>query len=474
MANLCFGFVNYVMSNPVKEETLYHGKEAFLRQTAFSLGGIPMNLPWVLVTSFLMFFLTDIALIPATVVSGLFLFCRFFDAVNDPLIGLMADNTKSRHGRYRPWMLAGALGLIPAVVLLFWAHPEWSQSARSWYACILYCVTVVFATMWDIPYGALNSCITPYAGERARYASSRILISSVACAVGSALFTPLVTKFSGAEGNAVNGYVLAALVISVCALPFAFITFFGTKEVVYPPKGQKISVKALIGVVVKNPPLLCILSGFFVYGFLQYGRGTCAMYYFSYSMNNMAMFPLYNLVNGLLSGGAAFFGASVLIKIFKEKKTACIFGYVLLLASCLVMYILDAATTPAIIMLLLLWIGSLGTGLVTGMVYGMIPDTVEYGQWKSGVRTDGFIYAGASFMLKLGGAVGPALLGVLLAAAGYVPNEAQSASALAMINGCMNLLPAVLCAIAIVFLIFYKLNNKLHAQIREELAAREQ
>ena len=463
------------MSNPVKEENLYHGKEAFWRQTAFSLGGIPMNLPWVLVTSFLMFFLTDIALVPTTIVSALFLVCRLFDAINDPLIGLMADNTKSRHGRYRPWMLAGALGLIPSVVLLFWAHPDWSQPARTWYACILYCITVVFATMWDIPYGALNSCITPYAGERARYASSRILVSSVACAIGSALFIPLMTTFSGSDGaNVVNGYVLAALIISVCAIPFAFITFFGTKEVVYPPKGQKISVKALIGVVAKNPPLLCILIGFAVYGFLQYGRGTCAMYYFTYSMDNLALFSVYNLVNGILSGGAAFVGASVLIRIFKEKKIACIFGYALLLVSCLIMYVLDPATTPDVVLLILLWIGSLGTGLVTGMLYGMIPDTVEYGQWKSGVRTDGFIYAGASFMLKVGGAVGPALLGVLLASAGYVPNEAQSATSLDMINKCMNLLPAVLCVIAIVFLVFYKLNNKLHAQIREELATREQ
>lgn len=463
------------MSNPVKkEETLYHGKEAFWRQTAFSLGGIPMNLPWVLVTNFLMFFLTDVALIPAAVVSGLFLFCRFIDAINDPFIGLMADNTKSRHGRYRPWMLVGALCLVPAVVLLFWAHPDWSQSARTWYACILYCVVVCFATMWDIPYGALNSCITPYAGERARYASSRILVSSVACAIGSSLFTPLVGTFSGSTGNTVNGYVLAALVISVCAIPFALITFFGTKEVVYPPKDQKLSVKSLYNVIAKNPPLLIILIGFFVYGFLQYGRGTCAMYYFSYSMNNMAIFPIYNLVNGLLSGGAAFFGASVLIKIFKEKKIACIFGYILLLVSCLVMFVLDAATTPGIVMLILLWIGSLGTGLVTGMVYGMIPDTVEYGQWKSGIRTDGFIYSGASFMLNLGGAVGPAVLGVLLDSAGYVPNVAQSESSLAMINGCMNLLPAVLCLIAIVFLLFYKLNNKLHAQIRADLAAQEQ
>lgn len=112
---------------------------------------------------------------------------------------------------------------------------------------------------------------------------------------------------------------------------------------------------------------------------------------------------------------------------------------------------------------------------MTGLIYGMIPDTVEYGQWKSGVRTDGFVYAITSFMLKLGGAVGPSLLGVMLAGAGYLGGVAeQSASALSMINVCMNLVPTILAVVAIVALVFYKLDNKLYGQIRAELDAREQ
>lgn len=452
----------------VREQTYYHGKDAIRRQLAFSLGGIPMNLPWILVSYYLMYFLTDIALVPTLVVSALFLGVRAFDAINDPIIGLMSDNTKSRWGRYRPWMLGGAIILVPSVIMLFWAHPNWSVSARIWYTCILYCVAVVGATMWDIPYGALNSCITPFPGERARFASSRILVSSIACAVGSGVFLPLITKFGGASGDIVGGYAKATLLICICALPFAFITFFGTKEVIYPPKGQKIRPGKLARVILQNPPLLIILVGFFVYGFMNYGRGTVAMYYFTYNWDNSNMFAVYNLVNGILSGVAAFFGA-YLMKLFKNKKSTCIFGYGILAISCVILIFLNPGNSTMTVALLLLWLGGMANGLVTGMIYGMIPDTVEYGQWKTGIRTDGFIYASTSFMNKMGGAAGPALLGVLLNFAGYVPNTHQTAKSLNMINSCMNLMPAIMAVIAIICLMFYKLDSKTHAKILAEL-----
>lgn len=159
-------------------------------------------------------------------------------------------------------------------------------------------------------------------------------------------------------GDTVGGYVKAALVICVCAIPFTLICCGGTKEVVYPPASQKVTAKALFQNVIQNPPLIIMLVGFFVCGFMGYGRMTVALYYFTY---------------------------------------------------------------------------------------------------------------------VLGGAVGPALLGVLLGVAGYIGgSETQTESALAMINGCMNLMPAILAALAIVSLLFYKLDGELHQKIRDELAAREQ
>lgn len=457
-----------------KSTAYYHGADRVKMQIAYSLGGIPMNLPWILVSSYLMFFLTDIALVPAAVVSALFLGVRAFDAINDPLIGIMSDRTKSRWGRYRPWMFVGAIMLIPTLTLLFWAHPDWSVGARTAYACVLYCFAVVFATMWDIPYGALNSCITPDPTERASFSSSRILVSSAACAVGSGVFLPLIAKMGGAAGDTVGGYVKATLIIALCTIPFTLICCGKTKEVVYPPKSQKMTPGAMVKTVVQNPPLLILLIGFFMFGFLSYGRMAVGLYYFTYVVGNAKGFSIYALVNGILSGLGSFFGVSLLLRFFKSKRDACIFGYVVQVICNGALFLIDPAKTGMTTVLAILLVGGTLNGFVTGMIYGMIPDTVEYGQWKSGVRTDGFVYAITSFMNKLGGAVGPALLGMLLATAGYIGGvEVQTESALSMINICMNLVPTILAAVAIIALTFYKLDNKLYAQIRQELDARE-
>ncbi len=128
------------------EKTYYHGGQSIAKKLAFASGELVYNLPWMLVSSYLAFFMTDIALIPAGAVSILFLVCRVWDAFNDPMIGSLADRTNTQMGRYRPWMLGGAIGLIPLVILLFWAHPDWSVGARTAYGCILYFITVIAST----------------------------------------------------------------------------------------------------------------------------------------------------------------------------------------------------------------------------------------------------------------------------------------------------------------------------------------
>lgn len=230
---------NETNNAPVKEKSYYHGGQAVARKLAFASGELVYNLPWMLVSSFLAFFMTDVALIPAAAVSILFLVCRIWDAINDPMIGSMADRTKSKMGRYRPWMLGGAIGLLPLVTLLFWAHPDWSVGARTAYGCILYFITVVAATAWNIPFSALNGVISPYPQERASFASYRICVSSLACALATAIFIPLMMKFGGAEGDVVHGYHWAAIIVCAIAVPFVFTAVLGTKELVKAPQAEE-------------------------------------------------------------------------------------------------------------------------------------------------------------------------------------------------------------------------------------------
>lgn len=459
----------------VKAQTYYKGKEAIWRKWAFASGELVYNLPWMLVSSYLSFFMTDVALIPAASVSAIFLAARVWDAVNDPMIGTLADRTRTKMGRYRPWMLLGAIGLIPLVVLSFWAHPDWSVGARTAYGAILYLTVVIFSTSWNIPYSALNGVVSPYPEERASFASHRIFISSLACSLATAIFIPLAMRFGGAEGNFVRGFLMAALIVCAIAIPFVFTCILGTKEVVQAPVKQekeKMGAKEMANCFLKNPPLLIVCFAFLVFGFLNYGRMTVGMYYFTYIWQDVNLFTFYATASGIVCAVAAFF-CYYLVKLLKGKRGALLLAYggqVIFNTICF--FLNPDNASPTMIMTLLLLAG-VGNGFVTGLLYGMIGDTVDYGQWKTGIRADGLCSSGTSFMMKLGGALSPTLLLALLAANGYVANAPQqTAGALNTMNWVMNLIPALLTAISFILFVFYKLSTEKHYAILEELKER--
>ncbi len=459
----------------VKLETdkqLYYGGKGVARKLAFGSGEMVYNLPWMLVSSFLAFFMTDVALVPAAAVSVVFLISRIWDAVNDPIIGSLADRTKTKMGRYRPWMLGGSIALLPMVVLLFWAHPDWSVGARTAYSAILYMFTVVASTSWNIPFSALNGVISPYPRERASFASYRIMISALASSAAVAMFLPLVTKFSGSEGNSVRGYVLAALIVCALAIPFVFTSILGTKEAIKPPPAQKFHAKDMLNLFAKNPPLLIVSFAFLIYGFLNYGRMTVGMYYFTYVWGDPALFTFYATATGIVTAVAAFFSI-YLVKLFKGKRGALLFCYLVSVIQNAVLFVLTPErTTPTVYMVILLST-AITNGAITALLYGIIGDTADYGQWKTGLRADGLCSSGTSFMLKLGGALAPTLLLSMLAARGYVANSPQqTVGALSAMNIVMNLVPAILAAIGFVLFLFYKLDEKLHGQIIADLKSR--
>lgn len=454
------------------EKTYYHGKQAVGKKLAYASGELVYNLPWMLVSSYLAFFMTDVALIPAGTVSVLFLVCRIWDAVNDPMIGSLADRTNTKMGRYRPWMLGGSIFFLPLVMLLFWGHPDWSVGARTAYGCILYALTVIASTSWNIPFSALNGVVSPYPRERASFASYRIFISSIACSLATAMFIPLVTRFGGAVGDSVRGYHMASIIVCCLAIPFVFTAVFGTKEVMKAPPAQKHSAQDMANCFLKNPPLLIICAAFFVYGFVSYGRMTAGMYYFTYVWGDTGLFTIYATFNGLVCAVSAFFSAE-LVKWCKGKRNAMLFAYGGgFIANMIVFFLSPSNSAPALVLFVLFVAGAFN-GFVTALLYGIIGDSVEYGQWKTGIRADGLCSSGTSFMLKFGGAIAPTMLLAMLAATGYVEGSAtQTSSTLFTMNVVMNLVPALLAFVSCILFFFYNLDDRLHAQIIEDLKAR--
>lgn len=426
---------------------------------AYSLGGISMHLPWILTSVYLVYFLTDIASIPPFVVLILYSGAHIVNAVSAPLIGVLADRTSSPWGRYRPWIFIGAVLLVPAAAFLLWTQPDWNTGKGAVSACIVYGFAMVFSAIWEVPYGALNSCMTADPDEQTKLTGIRVFAYSAACVAAGIVFLAVAAP-TREIGNTIELFAKIALLLCLLAIPLALFCCRHTKETVLPSQNQSVPLKTTLAGITQNPSFMTLLPGFFVFGFLSCGRMTVAMYYFAYVVQDAGSFAVYSLVNGVLTGLGAFFGMNFLLRLFHSKRSACIFGYSMLIASSVVLCAANPISLGVHAVLVALWLGSVASGVVTGLIYSMIPDSVAYSERQTGVRADGFLYGAASFMNKLGGAVGPVFLSALLGLAGYAgENVVQPRSALSMINICMNLMPVLLSAAAILSLLFCRADD---------------
>lgn len=440
---------------------LNQSKVPFISKLAYGMGDVGCNFSWMFVGNFLMIFYTDVFGISMSAVATLMLFSRFWDAINDPIIGGLSDKTHTRWGRYRPWLLFAAPLTALVLILTFCAHPDWSQTHKIIYMAVTYCILVLGYTCVNIPYGTLCGAMTQNMTERAQINTSRSVSAMIAIGIINIITIPLIEWLG--NGNARQGYLLIAILYGTIFAVCHIFCFAKTKEVVEVPVAQKIPLRLQLQAVAKNKPYLLALLGQVLFGFILYGRNADLLYYFTYVENDAVLFTYYSMAIIIPS----IIGAACFPKVFQLTSNkgwaASVFAFgtgITIIA----LFFFSPVTSPIPFYLFAALSQFFFSGFNTA-IYAIIPDCVEYGEWRTGIRNDGFQYAFISLGNKIGMALGTALLALSLGWAGYEANTTQNEAVVAIMRHSFSTIPGILWVVTALALFFYKLDKRSYNRI---------
>lgn len=417
----------------------------------FAVGDAGYQFMFYWISAYVMIFYTDVVGIPTSYVSIMLLVVRLYDAVNDPLLGSMMDKTKSRYGRYRPWIAIGGVGLAVSTLFVFWHHPSMSLSGKIVYMYASYMIAVTFSTLFYMSYLALGGCLSGNSLVRTKASGYRTIMQSVGMLAMGYMTVWFIDRFR--EISPASGYLKGVTVTAAVGVVLTLITAIGSQELITSSSNAKISLKIQFQAMLHNKPILAVIVCMFCHGLQMQGRQTIATYYFTYYVGDFSKFQKFNTINSVL-GIAGAFCAPYLYRIMRSKARAARTAFYLLAGSMILQYFIPC---PDGGFDLLTGINGLGSGLFTALIFSMIPDATDYTEKRDGIRIDGFLAAMASFAFKAGGSIGSALIGVVLGKTGYIANQAQNSATLMGINVMMTLAPAIFVILGILALYTYLL-----------------
>lgn len=433
-----------------------------------ALGGLGHNTVYALWSGSITAFYTDVYGLNPAFMALLFLAARIWDGVNDPMMGIISDRSKSRLGRFRCWLLRMPL-LVGICLILNFSVPSMAGTAKLVYAAVTYILMGMAFTSVDIPFWSLPTAMTSDPQERTNIFTTTTMTTNVASALASSLIPILILSFGGPKGaGAPHAYFMTAAIIASIGFVLYLTCFTLVREHVKPPL-QKFSFKSAFKAVYTNKPLFCVMITNLVLNMAFITKMTFGYYYFSYSLGNYSLMA----VMGLLTVPCMVIGSLSVPFLVKRlgKKNSIIGLTIVELAVSILFFFSGYGSIPLVMTFSVIQV--ILVGAATVIINAMTADTTEYGEWMTGQRNEGIITSTRTLITKVASALVGAITGVILIGSHY--NHVAAVQATYTMNAfhlVVSLLPGVVMFIGVIPMFFYPLTEERHAQIVAEINAR--
>lgn len=431
-------------------------------------------------------FLTDVMFINPATVSAIFLATRIWDAINDPMMGVLVDRTKTKWGKCRPYLLYGAIPLLVMTVLMFLPHSITSQAGKFAYAMITYMLFITAFTAIDIPLAGIKPLLFTDPDKRNKAMSFSSTFGSLGSLLAVDLFFAMVVVFGG--GNDKRGYFITIILLALLAFAALVGGFFTTKEIV-PLSNNRVPFKTMVKTVVKNKYLMVAIIiqltsiGISAYGILlpYFSKWNLAdMFSFGMFSVESVLIPILSTATGIIYMIAVMI-TPYLLKIASKKKmfiSMSILGIAMNILSFTLGY------SNLILFIAIRILAHIPPTVCATIASYMVMDCLDHAEYESHERTEGMSFAINNLVMKMGNAVFSSVIMLILGMVGYNAMITEPALGMGesmahnypeMLGGIfmmMTIIPAISLAIQIVPMIFYKLNEKKLAEVTIELDRR--
>lgn len=450
----------------------------------YGFGDMASSMFWKLFGAYLMIFYTDVFGLPAAVVGTMFLITRIWDSAFDPIVGVVADRTHSRWGKFRPYLLWLAVPFGIIGVLTF-VTPDWSPTGKLVYAYVTYSLMMMIYSAINVPYASLLGVMSPNPKERNTLSTYRMTFAYIGSFIALLLFMPLVNFFSGNSkdlGDQQTGWTMAVVVIAILCIILFFGCFAWTKERVKPIKEAQNPLKEDLKDLFKNKPWWILLGAGVAALVFNSIRDGATVYYFKYFVveedyATVSFFGMSFVLSGLylaLRQAANIIGVIAAAPVSNRigKRNTYMWAMIIATVLSVIFYWFDKE--DLIWMFVFQALISICAGSIFPLLWSMYADCADYSELKTGNRATGLIFSSSSMSQKFGWAIGTAITGWLLGFFGFQANAVQSEEAISGIKMFLSFLPAVGTILSVVFISMYPLTEKKMKDITTELECKRQ